>query len=230
MGLETPGDRLAHFRKVKGLKLRELAEPLGLSIQSLSRWERGDSPIPTMGAQALERSFGVVADWLLTGRGYMEYPALIGPPLTVGVPQSATSASQVIVPVLSATPCAGDGSRLDDYVDEVAGMLFDVRWLLESFGVAPSNLCILRVVGDSMVPTIHDNDLVFVDGFEEQPSYRDGVWVLRMWDQLYVKRVQRFASDQYRATSDNPKYQPLELDETAQLLGRIVGGPPMRFI
>jgi phage repressor protein C with HTH and peptisase S24 domain len=65
---------------------------------------------------------------------------------------------------------------------------------------------------------------VFIDGLHDLPEYRDGVWLLRLGDNLLVKRIQQLAPNEYRVTSDNPAYQPIHLDDSAMLLGRVVGG------
>jgi phage repressor protein C with HTH and peptisase S24 domain len=75
-----------------------------------------------------------------------------------------------------------------------------------------------------MLPTIAPDELVFIDGLHDLPEYRDGVWVMRLGDSLLVKRVQLLAPNEYRVTSDNPAYQPICLDDSAMLLGRVVGG------
>jgi phage repressor protein C with HTH and peptisase S24 domain len=104
-------------------------------------------------------------------------------------------------------------------------MTFDKDWLRASYGVDPQNLCILRVTENSMAPTIAPDEYVFIDGLHDLPEYRDGVWLLRLGDNLLIKRVQQLAPDNYRVTSDNPAYQAMQLDDPAQLLGRVVGGP-----
>ena len=43
------GRRLASGRKYRGLSQPELAEVTGLKKSSISRWERGESPIPRPG-------------------------------------------------------------------------------------------------------------------------------------------------------------------------------------
>jgi hypothetical protein len=140
-----------------------------------------------------------------------------------------TEDRQITVPLLSAHPCAGHENWLDDHVGEAGGLAFGEAWLRYTFGVNPQNLCLVRVDGDSMSPTLGPGDLVFVDGLRGPPEYRDGVWVLNMRGHLFVKRVQLLGSGRYRVYSDNQRYEPMEMDGPAQLLGRVVGGPPARF-
>lgn len=61
------GERITELRKSKGLSQEELAEQLGVSRQSVSKWETGASTPDTDKAVAMSRIFGVTADFLLTG-------------------------------------------------------------------------------------------------------------------------------------------------------------------
>ena len=61
------GERITELRKSKGLSQEELAEQLGVSRQSVSKWETGVSIPDTDKAIAMSRIFGVTADFLLTG-------------------------------------------------------------------------------------------------------------------------------------------------------------------
>lgn len=61
------GERITELRKSKNLSQEELAEQLGVSRQSVSKWETGVSIPDTDKAVAMSRIFGVTADFLLTG-------------------------------------------------------------------------------------------------------------------------------------------------------------------
>jgi phage repressor protein C with HTH and peptisase S24 domain len=147
------------------------------------------------------------------------------------LPYTLDDATSILVPFLSPVPRAGKGcgNALNDYVIKQDAMEFNLRWLRESFGVSPQNLCIMRVGGDSMAPAINDGELIFIEGITDRPDYRDGLWALSLGGRLFVKRVQMLANGRLEAASDNPAYKPLKLDGPAHLLGRVVGGPPKRF-
>jgi len=221
--METnPSQRLKVARDALGLKLREFAAPLRRSHQTISDWETGRTPIPLIVAEAIEKHHGISSEWLLAGEGEM---------LCRKVDNLSSPGTDVIVPMLlMAHASAGKGNSLSEYVDATSGMKFDALWLRRAFGVQPANLCLIEVDGDSMLPTIYPNDIVFVDGLRKTPDYRDGIWVLRMGGLLFVKRVHRLPHNKYQITSDNPVYGPLEPDESTQLLGRVVGGGhPKRY-
>jgi len=221
--LAKPHQQLARLRREAGLTLKEFAEPLGVSPQAVNKWERGLTPISMMAAQLIKKEYGISLfsnDVEINNSIENNSASIDG--------RDNTWTTQILVPLLSVRPCAGLGNSLDDYVEEVGGMPFSVHWLRRSFGVPPNLLYLMVVDGDSMIPTIAPDEMVFVVSIQHT-NFRQGLWVMRLGDQLYIKRILQLGQNQFRAISDNPAYPPLELDDTAQLLGRVVGGHPRRF-
>ena len=65
---ETIGNRIAKFRKAKGMTQEELANQLGVSSQAVSKWEN-DASCPDISLlPQLGRVLGVTTDELLTGK------------------------------------------------------------------------------------------------------------------------------------------------------------------
>lgn len=65
---ETIGNRIAKFRKAKGMTQEELANQLGVSSQAVSKWEN-DASCPDISLlPQLCRVLGVTTDELLTGK------------------------------------------------------------------------------------------------------------------------------------------------------------------
>ncbi len=62
------GERISELRKAKSLSQEELAEQLGVSRQSVSKWETGTAVPDTENAIAMSKIFGVTTDFLLTGQ------------------------------------------------------------------------------------------------------------------------------------------------------------------
>ncbi len=83
---------------------------------------------------------------------------------------------------------------------------FDRRMLRELTGGRVEGLSVIRVRGDSMVPTFHDGDDILVDaGIEAQRPRDGGVYVLRVAGDLVVKRL-ALAPAGFTVISDNPAY------------------------
>ena len=88
-------------------------------------------------------------------------------------------------------------------------------------------LTCVRVVGDSMEPTIRDGDLVAVDATRTDPL-NGHLFALRTDTGLVVKRLRR-GGDGWVLISDNPTHAPRPVAEDDRILGRVAWcGPPGR--
>ena len=97
-------------------------------------------------------------------------------------------------------------------------------WLRKEYG-ATDSLQGIRVSGDSMEPTLMDGDVVLVDRKDFVPS--DGVYVLRIEDNLFVKRLSRLPNIQIKVISDIPSYSKYVIDlknppTGFQVIGRVL--------
>ena len=128
------------------------------------------------------------------------------------------------VPRLDVDAAAGAGA-FDG--DERGGghIAFDPAWLRRVARGAPDQLSIIRVAGDSMVPTLADGDDILVDRGDAGARLRDGIYVLRIDDALVVKRLAlNPASRTLSIRSDNPAYPGWpDCDPAAvDIVGRVV--------
>lgn len=128
------------------------------------------------------------------------------------------------VPRLDIGASAGPGA-LSAEETPLAHMEFDAAWLRQLTGGASADLSMIRVKGDSMVPTLEDGDDILVDRGESVKSLRDGIYVLRLDDSLMVKRLARSPSGRRVAIkSDNdayPSWQDVDLSEI-DVIGRVI--------
>ncbi|PZQ23632.1 MAG: peptidase S24 [Sphingopyxis macrogoltabida] len=148
-----------------------------------------------------------------------------GPAGRVAAPQRAVRGARdmVLVPQLAIGASAGSGASVDGEAVE-GEVAFDPRWL-RNLGADPRALSIIRVAGDSMAPTLDDGDDILVDGGDAAARLRDGIYVLRMDDQLMVKRVARRPErGRISVISDNPQYPTWDdlAMSAVQLVGRVV--------
>lgn len=63
----TLGERIIHYRKRQGLSQEQLSQRLGVSRQSVSKWERDESLPETDKLPLLAKTLGVSLDALLSG-------------------------------------------------------------------------------------------------------------------------------------------------------------------
>ncbi|NCP10550.1 MAG: S24 family peptidase, partial [Sphingomonadales bacterium] len=82
-----------------------------------------------------------------------------------------------------------------------------------------------RVEGDSMMPTLAHGDEIMVDTADGAARLRDGIYVIRIDDELKVKRLARAPGrGRVSVVSDNPAYP--RFDDVALsdigVVGRVV--------
>ncbi len=95
----------------------------------------------------------------------------------------------VTVPKMEVVASAGPGALPGE--EQANGHIgFDPAWLRRVAGTGdPRRLHLLKVEGDSMLPTLSNGDDILVDTGDTEERLRDGIYVLRMGDGLLVKRV-----------------------------------------
>lgn len=143
----------------------------------------------------------------------------------LGGPPSPMSADGLIpIPRLEIGASAGYGAH-NDGERPVAQLGFSKDWLRQLTNAKQDDLSIIKVVGDSMFPTLADGDDILVERSLPGHSLHDGIYVLRRDDSLMVKRITVNPSGgSLTVASDNKNHatwtdcSPAEID----LVGRVV--------
>ena len=113
---------------------------------------------------------------------------------------------------------AGSGALVDQ--EPIPGEIKFMRTWLRSHGLQAKNLLLVNVIGDSMFPTIEEDDSVLID--ESRRAPRSGrIYGLRTADGLLVKRLRK-RGGRWWADSDNNAYEPRPIGEDDQTLGLVV--------
>ena len=139
-----------------------------------------------------------------------------------GAAPSTARSGLRLIPKLLVGASAGPGAHND--AEALAGKIgFDEKWL-RKMGVDPKQLSLIRVEGDSMLPTLADGDDIMVDRAAATAPLRDGIHVIRMDDVLMVKRVARGPAGRLSVLSDNPAYPDwADVDgPSVTVIGRVV--------
>lgn len=128
----------------------------------------------------------------------------------------------VAVPRLRLGASAGAGAHADKEERE-GQIVFETKWL-KKLASTPRALSIIQVSGDSMTPALGDGDDIMVDRGDGADRLRDGIYVIRMDDQLMVKRIVLRPGHRLSVLSDNPAHQSWpDLDpDTVSIVGRVV--------
>ncbi len=112
----------------------------------------------------------------------------------------------ITIPVYEQALSAGRGQELPDTAEIMDWVAIPAH--LKRFS---SNICASYVRGDSMEPTLFDDDVIIYDRFGYDGT--DGIYVINYKGAGYVKRLQR-GSNFVRIISDNKKYA--EMTESAE--------------
>lgn len=113
-----------------------------------------------------------------------------------------------LVPVYDVQASAGFGS-LVDYEEQTHSLAFPPDYLKRLTAGSAKDLVIISTKGDSMEPTLLDDDIVLVDMSKTHMGY-EGMFVLRHNDTLLVKRAGMAAQDGFvNLISDNKAYPPI---------------------
>lgn len=227
----TPlADLIRLHRERLGLTKEELANRIGVSRGSVSQWELGLTTPKRNREEDVARALGLSAAELFR----TEEPDLVvtvrdpatGERSAVAVELKAHPGGTILrVPRLANQASAGPG---DDplHEDVVLGSLdLSAAWVSQRIRPSsPSALRVITALGDSMSPTFGDGDLLLVDtGIREVRI--DGVYALRAFGRLFVKRVRQKLDGAFVVSSDNPAEKTVdELNGSSQIevLGRIV--------
>ncbi|MEM1345382.1 MAG: S24 family peptidase [Pseudomonadota bacterium] len=137
------------------------------------------------------------------------------------------------VPLRETEAAAGDGFVYQGE-EVVASLAFRRKWLLER-QIDVSTASLIRIRGESMMPTIAPGDIALVD--HRLRDVRDGkISILRVDDQLFCKQLYK-SPHHVIVTSDNidgqPQHKPWVLDQhvgDVQIIGgvRWIGRDPER--
>lgn len=204
-----------------------LARAVGVSPSAFRKWLRGQAEPSRERLVALADAAGVGIAWLAKGDGpEPQFPDLRG----AGVAEAAGSAVSnvdprrfLVLPKRAQAAAAGAGTPPAPSENEF--IAFGHDWIRNSLGLQPEDLLLERAAGESMQPTIHDNDLLLVD-ITDRKLREFGVYVLEYQTERLVKRVQRKLDGSLILISDNAIYEteriPAERVGEVAVLGRVI--------
>lgn len=206
-------DRVEEEISRQNTTFRWVAQKLGKPETTMSGWRKAKTIPRADDAIHLAEALGTTVEYLIAGeRGHIAS-------ISDCPPEDPNVCN---VPILNQKVAAGPGQQLLDSAKVVGTLPFLKRMLR---GADPKDARALEVRGDSMTGVeIFDGDLVvFVPG-----SIRgDGIYVLRVGDELIVKRVEFDPiSKKLRIMSENPRY-PDRVEsadgQTVEVVGKVYG-------
>lgn len=200
-------DRLKEL--LEGQSARSFAQKAGMGDSTLRAILNGAMPRLDNLLRIAEAA-GVSVEWLATGKESNKS-------------QSDFEAEFALIPGYNVQVVAGHGSLVGNE-SPTRELAFQRTWLRYR-GLHESHLALVFAKGDSMEPTISDNETLMVDTSEQK--LRDGhIYVIRNGDHLLVKRIQTLWNDGVQLLSDNKEYPPQEISRSdlnsLEVIGKVV--------
>jgi phage repressor protein C with HTH and peptisase S24 domain len=213
--------RIDALQRTQGISDYQLSLQSGMSADGIRNWRRrlknGDG---SGGAHA--RSLAKVAETLGVS---IEH-------LTLGAENTAPAKKLNLkphhevglwhLPVYDISAPASDGPYVTNE-QPIYEIGFSAQMLAGLTNAQNEDLAILKVRGDSMLPTLMDGDQVLVDVSNKNLN-QIGMFILRYDDVLQIKRIDRNPSTgNFLVKSDNPVYDPFEVQsDHLHVIGRVV--------
>jgi len=213
----TLSDRLRARALQLGLSPAHVAEMAGVNRSFVYDILRGRSTRPAVGNLGeIAKVLKVDRDWLIHGIGEVE-----------GVSPFIDNPDEAFVSIAyaNAGPSLSGGGEAEDRMD-TADRAYHFRraWIRQSLNASPSQLRMVHVRGDGMVPTLLDGDTVLVDMTRCEPN-PPGIFVIDDGIGLVAKRLEHVPNSNppaVRVISDNRLYPEYErAAEDIHIVGRV---------
>lgn len=209
--------KIKELRKSLNLNQSVFANKIGVHLQTLSRYERGEVRPSSELLKKISKEFDVNLNWLMTGEGSMLRNEIKEGRSAYNAAASVCSS----IPIYNIEAAAGAGC-FPDSEDVVGHIPFDKKYLREITSGGIDRLGLITVKNDSMLPTLCSGDLAMIDFTANAPK-NEQVYLLRFDDVLCIKRVQIMPDDTIKITSDNKLYDPFTAKQSdVKILGKAV--------
>lgn len=210
-------DRLIEALRETGISQSELARKAGVTQGAINQIVNGRTSRSKF-APEIANALGVPLPWLL---GIADRDGNIDQARLASTP-AVEEPDYVQLVELDIGFGMGGGTFVSEHVEHNP-RIFDPTWITEITRSPASMLFIARGLGDSMMPTLLDNDTLIVDRGQRTITQQDRIWAVTYGELGMIKRVRRMPSGQYMLMSDNPAISPIEAaPDEIHVVGRIV--------
>lgn len=207
------GNRLQFLMKEQGLSQQALAERVGVKQPTINRLVHGEQG-GTKFLHLIAAELGTTAHYL-TGEIDEPYPE-------DGYRPPAKDINSVEVQEIDLAYGMG-GQYLDDIPVKANTVRFTRDWLRNFTDAKPDDLFFARGIGNSMMPTILDSDIVLIDRSQDSMRMNDQIWALSFGGMGMIKRLRSMPDGSLRIMSDNASVrEDRATDDEAHLIGRVV--------
>lgn len=202
------GIRIKMFRKALQISQLELAKAININKATMSRYERGEYAPSHKVLRKIAELYQVNPAWLLTGNGEMFTSDHSPSKNVVSSPQYIYNQSEdmqnvKIIPIVGKIKA---GFALP-HKDEIIDYLYVPSVHVHGYG----DCLALRVDGDSMEPSIKENDYAIVCKHNNDINNNAVVVVHDHWGNTMLARYHK-KGDQHWFSKDNKRYPAISPD------------------
>ena len=228
----TPSDiteRIKAIRSNYGLNQSEFSSKIGIKHHKLADIEKGKTKPSVEVISKIGDYFPISIEWLIYGEEKksnasvqkMGFESADG--LKVTVIENAGD-DIAMIPQLNVNLAAGTGAYPPEHALGIGSRAFSLKWLQKKM-LKPQNLRLVRVMGDSMHPLLHDKDLVMIE-LGRPPTSAMPV-AFRFEKELYIKTYQPQGDGSIKMKSRNEAHDhiiinPKSPPEDYQIIGSVV--------
>lgn len=210
---QITSQRLMEMMFKREIGQSELARRVGATQGAIQQLATGKSRTSRF-LPAIARELGVSEAWL---RGESDHKAP-----SMSIEDAAEEIGFTRIREVDVGYAMGGGSFIEDQPESRLSV-FDTTWL-RRLTKSPDNLLfVARGIGDSMMPTLLDNDTLIIDRGRQRIDQQDRIWALAYGELGMIKRVRRLPSGQYLLMSDNATVTPIEASpDELHVVGRLI--------
>jgi len=218
------GSRIKSERKRVHKSSIDFADYCGVGRNTQTNYEKSERK-PDLEYLAKAHDLGCDVMYILTGNKSTDGSVVNETPYPyqLGACQSTEQKTYIEIPFLDIELSTSNDNEISSKVSN-KGLPFKAHWLAER-NLNPMFLSVVTARGDSMEPSINNNDAMLVDTRPIE-NLTDGIHVIRLEHGLLAKRLQIQINGGVEIISDNAVYrtQVVEKEKLAilQIVGKVV--------
>lgn len=236
------GERLKLIRKDETQKV--FGSRFGVNLNTIGRYESGSTSPSGDFIAAVCMEYGINPTWLIFGEGAMHKEQSLSPCNDVDYCPIKTKAHQGMfsdengqivipqwnnpdpemfdyIPLAETQLSAGGGAFVIS--EEIEGYYAFRKSWLNRVASSTKNLVLMRILGDSMAPTIQNDDTVMID--TGRKSLKEGmIYAIRVDSTVMIKRLSLRLGGKIQIISDNrQEYESYEAElKDLHIIGQII--------
>lgn len=215
---EIVPENLAAAMRSAGVNQSQLAELVGMKQPSVGRLLSGETKT-TRAVDLIANVLGTTPAFL---KGESDSPTDGAPSPTVFVARNPEpDPDDIEIDSIDLAYGMG-GTFLDIGEIQVERAKFSRSWIRQFTNSPPQMLFSTRGAGDSMMPTIHDRDVVIVDRSQSRPEMGDKIWAIVFGGVGMIKRLRPMPDGTVKISSDNQSIRDeIASDGDLFIVGRV---------